>query len=132
RAIAILYALTGSFDAPGGNRIYPKQPANSVNGLDLIPAEQRAKALGLNDRPLDPPAMGWVTARDLYQAILTAQPYQIRAFMGFGTNQLASQADVSMAQAAYQQLEFHVHCDLFETPSAKYADIFLPVNTPWE
>lgn len=132
RAIAILYALTGSFDAPGGNRIYPKQPANSVNGLDLIPAEQRAKALGLNDRPLGPPAMGWVTARDLYQAILTAQPYQIRAFMGFGTNQLASQADVSMAQAAYQQLEFHVHCDLFETPSAKYADIFLPVNTPWE
>ncbi|MGB6102787.1 MAG: molybdopterin-dependent oxidoreductase [Pusillimonas sp.] len=132
RAIAILYALTGSFDIPGGNRLYAKQPANPVNGLDLIPKAQRAKALGLKERPLGPPAMGWITARDLYQTILTATPYPVRAFMGFGTNQLASQGDVDMAQAAYQQLEFHVHCDLFETPAAKYADIFLPVNTPWE
>lgn len=132
RAIAILYALTGSFDAPGGNRAYARQPANAVNGLDLISKEQSAKALGLAERPLGPPAMGWVTARDLYQAILNSKPYPVRAFMGFGTNQLASQGDVDMAHAAYQQLEFHVHCDLFETPAAQYADIFLPVNTPWE
>ncbi|MEI2418235.1 molybdopterin-dependent oxidoreductase [Orrella sp. JC864] len=132
RAIAVLYALTGSFDKPGGNRVYPKQPANPVNGLDLIAPAQRAKALGLKERPLGPAAMGWVTARDLYQAILAAQPYRVRAFMGFGTNPLASQADVGMAQAALQELEFHVHCDLFETPSSRYADIFLPVNTPWE
>lgn len=132
RAVAILYALTGSFDTPGGNRQYGKHPSNQVNGLDLIPDAQRAKALGLKERPLGPPVMGWIAARDLYQAILTAKPYQVRAFMGFGTNQLASQGDVSMAQAAYQALEFHVHCDLFETPTAKYADIFLPVNTPWE
>lgn len=132
RAVATLYALTGSFDIPGGNRIYPKQPANVVNGLDLIPASQRAKALGLTERPLGPPVMGWVTAHDMYRAILDAQPYKVRAFMGFGTNQLASQGDISMALEAYRQLEFHVHCDLFETPSARYADIFLPVNTPWE
>jgi Molydopterin dinucleotide binding domain/Oxidoreductase FAD-binding domain/Molybdopterin oxidoreductase len=25
-----------------------------------------------------------------------------------------------------------VHCDLYETPSSRYADIFLPINTPWE
>lgn len=132
RAIAILYALTGSFDQPGGNRVYPKPAVNPVNGLDLIPESQRAKALGLKERPLGPPVMGWVTAHDMYKAILTAQPYKVRAFMGFGTNQLASQGDVAMAQDAYRQLEFHVHCDLFETPSARYADIFLPVNTPWE
>ena len=132
RAVAILYALTGSFDVPGGNRVYPKQPVNVVNGLDLIPESQRAKALGLKERPLGPPVMGWVTAHDMYQAILTAQPYNVRAFMGFGTNQLASQGDIDMALQAYRQLEFHVHCDLFETPSSRYADIFLPVNTPWE
>ncbi|MFC3338378.1 molybdopterin-dependent oxidoreductase [Paracandidimonas soli] len=132
RAIAVLYALTGSFDTPGGNRLYARQPVKPVNGLDLIPEAQRAKALGLKERPLGPAAMGWVIARDLYRAILTAEPYRVRAFMGFGTNQLSSQADVDMAQAAFRQLEFHVHCDLFETPSSRYADIFLPVNTPWE
>lgn len=132
RAIAVLYALTGSFDAPGGNRLYARQPTPAVNGLDLIPASQREKALGLKEKPLGPPAMGWVTARDLYQAILTGRPYRVRAYMGFGTNQLASQGDIGMAQAAFESLEFHVHCDLFDTPSARYADIFLPVNTPWE
>lgn len=132
RAIAILYALTGSFDRPGGNRIYPKPAVNPVNGLDLISPSQRAKALGLNERPLGPPVMGWITAHDMYRAILDAQPYKVRAFMGFGTNQLASQGDVPMAQEAFRRLEFHVHCDLFETPTARYADILLPVNTPWE
>lgn len=132
RAIAILYALTGSFDIPGGNRVYKKHRSRAINGLDLISAEQRSKALGLDERPLGPPATGWVTAIDMYRAILTQQPYAIRAFFGFGTNQLSSQADVGMGVEAFEQLEFHVHCDLYETPTARYADIFLPINTPWE
>ncbi|ANN77537.1 molybdopterin-dependent oxidoreductase [Bordetella flabilis] len=132
RAVAVLYALTGSFDVTGGNRQHPRQPAAVVNGLDLIPAAQRAKALGLAERPLGPPAQGWITARDMYTAILEQRPYPIRAMMAFGSNPLASQADVAMGEAALQALEFHVHCDLFETPSSRYADILLPINTPWE
>lgn len=132
RAVAVLYALTGSFDVPGGNRVYPAQPVATVNGMDLIAPEQRAKALGLAQRPLGPPAQGWITARDMYQAILDAKPYRVRAMMAFGTNPLVSQADVDMGRQALQALEFHVHCDLFETPSARYADILLPINTPWE
>jgi anaerobic selenocysteine-containing dehydrogenase/ferredoxin-NADP reductase len=132
RAVAVLYALTGSFDAPGGNRLYARQPVADINGLDLISAEQRAKALGLAERPLGPPAQGWITARDMYTAILAKRPYPVRAMMAFGSNPLSSQADVEMGHAALQALEFHVHCDLFETPSARYADILLPINTPWE
>ena len=37
-----------------------------------------------------------------------------------------------MGEAAFRALEFHVHCDLFMTPTAEYADIVLPVNTLWE
>lgn len=132
RALACLYALTGSFDRNGGNRIYQKPGYNPVMAFDLLAPEQREKALGLADRPLGPPSQGWVTAPDLYQAIVHQQPYAIRTLMAFGTNLLLSQPDVHLGEQALQKLDFYVHCDLFESPSARYADIFLPVNTPWE
>lgn len=132
RAVSTLYALCGSFDRVGGNRVRIGPPVNSVNALSLLPDEQRAKALGLAQRPIGPPAHGWVTARDTYHAILESEPYRVRAMMAFGANLPLSQAETALAHQALSQLEFHVHCDLFETPTAKYADILLPVNTPWE
>jgi anaerobic selenocysteine-containing dehydrogenase/ferredoxin-NADP reductase len=132
RSIATLYALTGSFDTRGSNREFTKQPANAVSTYALLSPQQRAKALGLDERPLGPPAQGWVTARDVYRAITEAQPCKVRALFAFGTNIIASHADAGAAHEALCALDFHVHCDLFETPSSRYADIFLPVNTPWE
>ena len=132
RAVASLYALLGCFDQRGGNRQFGKPAANTVNDIDLMAPAQRAKALGLDERPLGPSAHGWVTARDTYRAILEGQPYRVRAMMAFGTNLPIAQADTAQARLALSALEFHVHCDLFETPAASYADILLPVNTPWE
>ncbi|WP_061151843.1 molybdopterin-dependent oxidoreductase [Caballeronia arvi] len=132
RAIATLYALTGAFDTRGSNREFVRQPANAVSTYALCAPQQRAKALGLDERPLGPPAQGWITARDMYRAMLEGEPYKVRALFAFGTNPLVSQPDADSAHAALSQLEFHVHCDLYETPSSRYADIFLPINTPWE
>ena len=33
---------------------------------------------------------------------------------------------------ALEKLDFHVHADIFPNPTAEYADILLPVNTPRE
>ncbi len=132
RAIAVLYALTGCFDKTGGNRLYPKHPVNAISDLAQLAPEQRQKALGLAARPLGPAARGWVSARGTYTAILEGEPYKVRALVGFGANPLSSQADTALARRALEALEFHVHCDLFETPTARYADILLPVGTPWE
>lgn len=132
RAIAVLYALTGCFDQVGGNRLYPTHRINPISDKAQLSAAQRAKTLGIDARPLGPPAQGWVTARDTWQTILTGKPYPIRALFGFGANPLASQADTAMAYEALAKVEFHVQCDLFETPTARYADILLPVGTPWE
>jgi len=132
RAIAVLYALTGSFDQIGGNRVYPKHTINPISELSQLPASQLKKALGIAERPIGPPSQGWVTARDTYHAILTGTPYKLRAMFGFGTNVLSSQADAGLGEDALRALEFHVHCDLFETPTASFADILLPVGTPWE
>ena len=132
RAIACLYALTGSFDAPGGNRILGKTATLAVSGQELISPEQKAKALGLQQRPLGPPAQGWVMARDLYRAILDGVPYPVEGLLAFGSNPLSSQADAPLGIEALKALEFYAHCDLFINPTAHYADILLPVNTPWE
>lgn len=132
RAISLLYALTGAYDAVGGNRTYARPPVNPLTGFDQLAPEQRAKTLGLDERPLGPARHGWVTVNDLSRAILEHRPYPVRALVSFGTNLLLSHADPQRTRQALERLEFAVHADLYLNPSAQFADIVLPVNTPWE
>ncbi|MDB5770095.1 MAG: dmsA [Burkholderia sp.] len=132
RSIATLYALRGCFDDVGGNRIYAKQPINKVDALSLISKEQLQKALGIQERPLGPAAEGRVKPIDVYRAMITGKPYKIRAFVGFGTNHLMTQTDVEEIRAGLEACEFHVHCDMTDTPTAAYADVILPICMPWE
>lgn len=132
RAISLLYALTGCFDAPGGNVLFPKAPTNDVRELELMPEGQLQKALGLQDRPLGPARSAWVTSDDLYRAILQGDPYRVRAVVGFGANLVMSHADVYRGKEALQKLDFMVHADHFMTPTAELADVVLPVTTLWE
>jgi anaerobic selenocysteine-containing dehydrogenase len=132
RAISILYALTGSYGRKGGNVPGGAAPFVDISGQDLLSAEQRDKALGLAERPLGPGLQGWVTARDVYKAVLTKAPYPVRMLISFGTNLLVSQPDTETARQALSALEFHVHADFFVNATARYADIILPVATSWE
>ncbi len=132
RAIATLYALTGCFDRAGGNVVGSRHAAGRISDPALLPEAQRRKALGMADRPLGPAAAGMVTSRELYRAMLDHQPYRIRALMTFGANLLVSRPDPEMARQAFAALQFSVHCDLFETPTARLADILLPVSSPFE
>jgi anaerobic selenocysteine-containing dehydrogenase/ferredoxin-NADP reductase len=132
RALATLYALRGCFDDVGCNRIYTKQPVNKVDRLDLIEKAQLAKAVGLSARPIGPPSEGRVKPTDVFRAVKSGEPYRIRALVGFGTNHLATQTDVDEVRAGLEKMEFHIQCDMVETPTARCADIVLPVSTPWE
>ena len=132
RAIATLYALTGCFDQEGCNRIYASHPVNVWESPTLMPKSQWDKALGLEERPIGPPSQGWVHSQDIWHSVLEGTPYKIRGLIGFGANILLSQSDTSLGQQALEALEFYAHVDLFETPTSKYADILLPVNTAWE
>ena len=46
RAMSLLYALTGCFDAPGGNVLFPVPPAAPITGEDLPAAQRMAPDLG--------------------------------------------------------------------------------------
>lgn len=132
RAISLLYALTGCFDARGGNVLFPAVPAANVAGDDLLSAEQRAKSLGLPERPLGPSRWEHVTSDELYHAILEQRPYAVRGLVGFGANLLLSHADARRGREALAALDFYVHADLFMNPTAELADVVLPVASPFE
>lgn len=132
RAVSLLIALTGSYGSSGGNVPGSAGAFTDISGQEMLGPDQQAKALGLSDRPLGPPRQGWVTGRDVYRAILEKDPYPVRMLFSFGTNLTVSQPDLDVAQRALESLEFHVHADFFINPTAKYADLVLPVATSWE
>ena len=124
-------ALTGSFDAPGGNVEFARPPARDVE-TRISSADQRAKWIEPKRSSLGPGRNGWIGSDTLYHAILSGEPYPIRGLINFGRNFLINHADSDSGTRALSKLEFYVHCDVMMTPTASLADIFLPVNTPWE
>jgi anaerobic selenocysteine-containing dehydrogenase len=120
RAIAILMALTGSFDKPGGNVQFGKPPTIDVSGGEFISAQQRAKCIGLKRSKLGPGRDGSVGSDALYDAILHSDPYQVRALFDFGRNFLLTHAGVDRGAKALASLEFFVHADVVVTPTASF------------
>jgi anaerobic selenocysteine-containing dehydrogenase len=129
RAMAVLYALTGSFDSPGGNVLFPSPPSASLEGE--TPGNMRP-TLGLADRPLGPARSQNVTTREFYRAILESKPYPVRGLIGFGSNMLLAHNEPVLGREALCALEFFAHADLFMTPTAQLADIVLPASSCFE
>ena len=132
RAINVLYALTGCFDAPGGNVLFTPVPTNPIAGAELLDPTQAAKAIGLSDRPLGPARFGFVTGEDFYTGALEGRPYRPRGLVSFGSNLVMAHGDSARGRDALQTLEFYVHLDLFMSPTADQADIVLPVTGAFE
>ena len=132
RAIGTLYALLGCLDVPGGNVLFAAVPTNPIDGTELISAEQRAKTIGVERRPLGTARFEFVTGGDLYTAAIEGQPYRARALVNFGSNLMMAHGDSARGAAALQALEFFAHVDLFPSPTSKYADLVLPATSPWE
>jgi anaerobic selenocysteine-containing dehydrogenase len=133
RAVSCFYTLTGQFDRRGSNVLSASTPTNALVGRGLLPKAQVSRTLGVAERPLGPPGThGQVTAYDLYRAILTEQPYPVKALVTFGTDVLMGNGDPLRGKAALEALDFSVHVDLFVNPSAALADLVLPAASCWE
>ena len=132
RAINQLYALSGSFDAPGGNVLFSSVSANPIDGAELLAPEQRAKALGVAQRPLGPARFEFVTGEDVFTAALEGRPYRVRGLVNFGANLVMAHGDSARGRDALTALDFFVHADLFMNPTAEQADLVLPVASAFE
>ena len=128
RAVALLRALTGNIDIPGGDilgmnvvRPYPILKPSGGGMIEKRLGAQQFKLLG-GFRAYMPSAH--IPA--LFRAMRTGDPYRIRALMLFGNNPLLTVANSHEVHESLIKLDLLVATELFMTPSAALADYVLP------
>ena len=138
RACAILHAITGNIEVPGGlvvtTRRGIKGTKRSIRLLDLV----KGKPLGTDKYPLFYGFWGRLfgegegQAMLLADAILTGKPYPVKAMIISGANILLTRPNTKKVEESLKKLDFLVVMDLFLTDTAKLADIVLPAATGFE
>jgi anaerobic selenocysteine-containing dehydrogenase len=129
----MLAGITGNIDVPGGNlmtMLARMAPVPDETGTKFLSAEQHTKRLGKDRYPLlagercvlAPSAHNHA----VWTALLTGQPYPVKAVYCHGSNMLRTYVNTNMVAEALQKLEFFAVADLFLTETAAIADIVLP------
>ncbi|WP_218252828.1 molybdopterin-containing oxidoreductase family protein, partial [Candidatus Magnetobacterium casense] len=129
RAVAILRAITGNIDVPGGDilgmnvlRAYPLLK-------DKLPPEQAKKRIGAEAFKL---LGGWraympsAHIPSIFNAINDGVPYRVSGLLVFGSNPLLTLANPKRVLEGIRKLDLMVVTDLFMTPTALQADYVLP------
>jgi anaerobic selenocysteine-containing dehydrogenase len=65
----------------------------------------------------------------LYRAILTGNPYPVRAMITVSSNPMVTAPNTNLIYKALKSLDLYVVVDLFMTPSGQMADFVLPATT---
>ena len=148
-AIALLRAVTGNLDVPGGDGM----PGPAIDFItdeemelnELLPEEQKAKQISrfkLTSWPgyslISQTAMRqwgktlpteWFCEAhgpSVFKAILTGDPYQVRALICNATNPVNSYGDAKMTLEALKKVEFLVTVEYWMTPTALFSDYVFP------
>lgn len=132
RAAALLPAVTGNIDVPGGwilgMQVMPEASALSVR----LPDHMQNKRLGASQfKVLSGRDSFWPSAHipTVLTAMRTGEPYPVTAFLNFGNNGLVSYANSRDVYQALLSLDFVMAMDIYMTPTAELADIVLPAAT---
>ena len=151
-ARAILRAITGNLDCPGGDLMpgpsHYYVTDEELEANDWLPEEQKAKQIGSDKFKLTTwpgyqkiadtaretwgkaPTAEWFCEAhgpSVFKAILTGDPYQIRAMIVSATNPVNSYGDAKMTLEALKKCEFLVACEYWMTPASLYADYVMPI-----
>lgn len=157
-----LNAIMGNVETRGGDVFAFPYPdvvhVEEVAVHERLSPEQREKTLGGNRfRLISPKGFEVITetirnlwgreayartayecyahAPSFYRAMLTGEPYRVRACITQASNPLLTQPNVNLVYRALKSLDLYVVHDFFLTPSAQLADYVLPATTymerPW-
>jgi anaerobic selenocysteine-containing dehydrogenase len=137
RSIAILMAITGNLDKPGGD-IFPGGPAmampKSVHLRERYTQEWVDKLLGPEfPKAFQPWTEGTSSAYyRIFDSVLTEKPYPVRTIIAPGTQPTVSTRGVKHVLDALKKLDFYVVVDVMRTAEMQYADVVIPVATMYE
>ncbi|NQU02745.1 MAG: molybdopterin-dependent oxidoreductase [Syntrophaceae bacterium] len=130
RALAILHAITGNYDIPGG---WATNPFMRLTDL-RIPVE--GEPIGADEHPLFRSLLGMTSPygqqMHLPDVIMTEKPYPIKALIVNGGNPAAAWPNSGKVQEAFQKLEMLIVMDLFMTETAELAHMVLPACSSME
>jgi len=133
RSILILRALTGNLDKPGGD-FFPTLPdrinhktvfVDPAFAGNFLPQEKRELRIANGKYRLLPT----VPQYEFWRSIVSGDPYRMRAVWIMGSNPLVTVTHSAEVEKALNLLEYIVVSDMFLTPTAQYADLFLPAST---
>jgi anaerobic selenocysteine-containing dehydrogenase len=122
RAISILVAITGNLDVTGGNVYNPPLRQANVRVKGRVSVDE---AIGAR-YPVFGRFVGQTTAMPVAEAIITGQPYPVKAMLVQACNPALTWPDSDKVRRALGKLDLLVVSDLFMTETARLADVFLP------
>jgi anaerobic selenocysteine-containing dehydrogenase len=139
RAAAILIAVTGHLDRPGGNLFGRRVPSTmpmprSIMLWERYTQEMIEKLVGPEfPRAFQPFLEGLTSAYyRIFESILTEKPYPIKTVIAPGTQPTVSTRGSKKVVEALKKLDFYVVVDVTRTADMAYADIVIPVATSYE
>lgn len=134
RSLLILRAITGNIDRPGGDVLWvpPEGVRQRSLFMNVEIAGLQFLAPGMKDREVDSgryPLCPITHPPTFWRSIVTGEPYRVQAMWIVGSNPLLTMTHSLEVEKALELLEFTVVSDFFMTPTAQYADLFLPAAT---
>lgn len=153
RLQAILRALTGNVDSPGGDLFMSFHPdlvsESEIESHHVLPQSQKDKQLGSDKHPVftyrgmdalkEPTKRVWgleyanlVTGSYMaipsatFRAMAGEGPYPVKAFFVLGNNALLSYGNMKLIHKAMMNQDLIVVHEHFKTPTAQLADYILP------
>lgn len=138
RAIAVLSAITGNTDVPGGNRGptrmlgFNNSPGGPMGDTSLMrdplgrpPFDANEKMAGGDRFPVMRWFDMWCDCASAWEQTITGEPYPLRAGICMGA-QFINMDNSAHAYEALKRLEFLSVSDLWHTPTTEMADVILP------
>jgi anaerobic selenocysteine-containing dehydrogenase len=126
RAIAIMRAICGNVNVPGGDVVLSPPAYTRPGSFFLLNKYQRKAQTILGDKFKFAQRSAFIPPHVLTRSILEEDPCPVKAAMFILSNPLVSWPNSSETYRALMKLDLVVVSELFMTPTAALADIVLP------
>jgi anaerobic selenocysteine-containing dehydrogenase len=130
RALAILKALTGNIDVPGGHKLVETLPLADMKLSHLRPPG--LKRAGADRYPLFAAFEDFIPGDVFTDMLHTGEPYPVRAMLLQGGNPAVTWPNTERVRQGFHKLDFLAVMDLYMTETAKLADLVLPAASHLE